>query len=112
MAVRPPPREMLRQFRPLYQAFISQAAYGWFLGGQPPIIISSWYRSPEVNRNTKGSHPRSLHMLGLALDLELPLSTLAQHAELVDGMERAELIAVDEVDHVHVQAFARSALDS
>jgi len=36
-----------------------------------PFIINSWYRTPEANRAT-GGHPRSLHLQGRAVDMDVP----------------------------------------
>lgn len=36
-----------------------------------PVLVTSGYRSPELNKAIKGS-PRSQHMLGQAVDFEVP----------------------------------------
>lgn len=54
---------------------IKQAAYGMeqirqVLGGKP-ILISSWYRCPELNAAV-GSKPTSAHVTGMAVDFTCP----------------------------------------
>lgn len=65
----------------------------------PNCTITSWYRDPERNALVGGS-PRSLHLLGLAIDLVGP----AVELEAVMRIWRAAgLDAVDEGDHLHLE---------
>lgn len=57
-----------------------------------PVIISSGYRSPEVNRLAKGS-PTSQHVIGMAADFEINgLSNLALAEWIRDNLVFDQLI--------------------
>lgn len=65
--------------------------------------FTSWYRSPETNRRV-GGHPQSQHLLGLALDSVSP-GIPDGGRQLAYDVERAGLIAVSELTHLHTQAW-------
>jgi len=62
------------------------------------VGVTSWWRGPSDNLHAGGS-PDSQHLLGLAIDLT-PVS-----GQLLENLSRVGLIAVDERDHIHVQAW-------
>ncbi len=100
-----PPAELLDS---AWFPFISDFYWRGFAGAQgfSGLSVTSWFRTPEHNR-IEGGSPESQHLFGLAWDLAAPpasLSHLAQH------MRAQGLIAVQERDHVHVQAFPAGVL--
>ena len=62
------------------------------------VFPTSWWRSARQNERV-GGDAESQHLLGLALDL-----VSDEPAELVASLREMGLTAVDEGDHVHVQA--------
>ncbi len=62
------------------------------------LTLTSWWRGPSENLHAGGSAD-SQHLLGLALDIA-PVS-----GELLANLFSVGLIAIDERDHVHVQAW-------
>ncbi len=70
------------------------------------VGLSSWYRTPEMNRSSGGS-PESQHLFGLAMDLTMGAALLS---EVTTVAQQTGLVAVQERDHVHVQAFPKGAL--
>lgn len=61
-----------------------------FLGG--PVIVTSWYRSPEVNRLI-GSKPTSQHVQGEAVDFRCPqFGTPAQIVKAIRHLHFDQLI--------------------
>lgn len=66
--------------------------------------LTSWYRSPAKNRLV-GGNPESQHQLALGTDW-----VTSRPLDFVRAMQRQGLVAVDEGDHVHVQAFRRGEL--
>ncbi|MEE8581882.1 MAG: D-Ala-D-Ala carboxypeptidase family metallohydrolase [Myxococcota bacterium] len=71
------------------------------------MLVSSWYRDPTANA-AAGGHPRSLHQLGLAVDL-VGVDRGDEHA-LWHRFRQVGLVAVEERSHLHVQAFPVSVL--
>lgn len=65
-----------------------------------PLSVSSWIRSP-VRNVMVGGHERSLHLLGLAVDIVL--DDMGRTKDFIRDCHRIGLIAVDEKDHIHVQ---------
>jgi zinc D-Ala-D-Ala carboxypeptidase len=61
-----------------------------------PIIISSGYRSPELNRAVGGS-TSSAHILGMAADFVSPPRTPLDICRLIEGSE----IGFDQLIHEH-----------
>lgn len=59
-----------------------RARLGRQIGGVVPIIISSGYRSPTLNRATRGSKT-SAHMRGLAADITCPAMRPADLAAFI-----------------------------
>lgn len=61
-----------------------------------PVVITSGYRCPELNRRV-GGVPSSQHTLGLAADIHLPLTDAAwgdghRHTDMVKGREWLDFI--------------------
>ena len=98
MSVEVPPLEVIARTLPHLVAFLGR------LGSTevgPSLRLSSWYRDAETNRRV-GGHPRSQHLLGLALDV------VGDRIELLAFLEQVRLvglIGIDEESHVHVQYF-------
>jgi len=63
--------------------------------------VTSWIRSPTRNK-AKGGRTTSLHLTGMACDLVC--DDPAQKPALVAAARLRHLDAVDEGDHVHVEA--------
>lgn len=77
--------------------------------GDVPIVVSSWYRSPEKNADTLGSARNSAHMYGYGVDFVVPGMTpreaFQRIAPHVRGLPVDQLI--DERNHVHLSADPR-----
>jgi len=103
-SLEPPPENLLRPLFPLYEylfrpfQLVNQA--------DPSMVLTSWFRSPEKNREVGGSE-QSQHLFGFALD-----AITDQPEFLVEAATRAGLVAVEEMDHVHVQLFPAGFLRS
>jgi zinc D-Ala-D-Ala carboxypeptidase len=86
-----PPAEVLANLKRLAQA-LEQVRSA--LGGAP-ILISSGYRSPALNRAVKGAR-NSAHVLGLAVDFTAPrFGTVLQTAKAA----AASGVAFDQIIH-------------
>ena len=86
-----PPPDVLRNLQRLAQGLEEVRTR---LGGLP-LLISSGYRCPALNRAVKGA-PNSLHMQGLAVDFTVPrFGTVLQTARAV----AASGIAFNQVIH-------------
>ena len=97
-----PPRELLASaWRPVIFEFIRRVARSL----QPGQKISSWYRTPAQNQ-AEGGMPRSQHLFGLALDIVGPGQRLTQSIA-----RDAQLIAVQEFDHLHIQLLPAGVLE-
>ncbi len=105
--VQPPPELVVAVERlapGVYRAFASRVNTA--LRGMNLTFVN-WYRSPEHNRRVGGA-PGSQHQIATAVDLVFPTST---RALALKRLKAQGLIAVDEGDHVHVQAYpANTAL--
>lgn len=72
------------------------------------LTFVNWYRSPEHNARVGGARG-SQHQIATAVDLVFP--DRSQRALAIRRLKAQGLIAVDEGDHVHVQAWpANTAL--
>lgn len=95
--IRPPPAAFVAAAPVFYRSFVDRLN---------PIIVafggtvSSWYRDPVRNRQV-GGNPCSQHLIGTAADVVLEPD---QVAAFVVAVRRAGFGALDEGDHVHVQA--------
>jgi len=97
-----PPRELLASaWRPVIFEFIRRVARSL----QPGQKISSWYRTPAQNQ-AEGGMPTSQHLFGLALDIVGPGQQLTQSIA-----RDAQLIAVQEFDHLHIQLLPAGVLE-
>lgn len=63
--------------------------------------VTSWFRTEMRNRE-KGGAAESLHLAGLAVDIVLDTPTYKEF--LLKRARRYGLVAIDEGDHVHLQA--------
>ena len=96
MAVEFPPADVIVRVRPQLLEFIFALLR---LRVPPSISVSSWWRSPQVNRAVGGLQD-SQHLLGLALDLVVADRDVD---ELVNALADVGLVAVVEPTHVHTQ---------
>jgi len=97
---RPPPSELIF---PVTREFLRRLVVGL---GALPIQATSWFRTPEENRNAEGDS-ESQHLFGLAVDIVGSDDALRRAIVAARGVG---LIAVPEPSHLHVQAFPRGAL--
>lgn len=79
--------------------FLVRVILAWWRGGQPPVQVSSYVRTPESNRRAGGA-ARSQHLIGTAIDLVGDWDR-----RFLEAARREGLVAVDEGDHVHLQLF-------
>jgi len=100
MTVELPPSALLSRFLPVYRFMVEREIFLESVFPGPP---TSWWRSPFDNRRVGGS-PDSQHLLGFAYDV-VPNDPRG-YAELA---RRVGLIAVEELDHVHVQVLPAGA---
>jgi len=97
-----PPRELLASaWRPIIFEFIRRAARSL----QPGQQITSWYRTAAQNQ-AAGGMPTSQHLFGLALDIVGPGQQLTQSIA-----RDAQMIAVQELDHLHIQLLPAGVLE-
>ena len=95
-----PPVELARRFDEFYRWLLPRLN---FIGDQfPAAVPTSWWRSNSRNLEVGGA-PYSQHLLGWAVDWQLPTS--AQNREMVALANRIGLVGIDEGDHVHVQMY-------
>jgi len=64
--------------------------------------VTSWWRSPERNREVGGSDV-SQHLLGVAFDV------LPRTSRVYQGLRSAGFQVIDEGDHLHVQPWPAGA---
>jgi len=100
----PPPSLLASAWFPFIANFYWRAVRLFFMF--PGLILTSWFRTPEVNRVSEGD-PESQHLFGLAWDIDTPRTLRGQ---VLDAARALGLVAVDERTHVHVQLFPRGAL--
>lgn len=100
----PPPALLRSAWFPFISNFYWKAVAG--AAGFRGLSVTSWFRTPEKNR-IEGGAPESQHLFGLAWDVVVPRASL-QH--LVAHMRGQGLVAVQERNHVHVQAFPAGSL--
>jgi len=101
----PPPELLASGWFPFILNFYWKVA-GVFFRYPGRVGLSSWFRTPEMNR-TAGGSPESQHLFGLAMDITAN-PALVSDVKIV--AEQNGLVAVQERDHVHVQAFPAGAL--
>lgn len=103
--IRPPPLELLVSgWLPYISAIVQRA--NLLLWAVPSATPTSWFRSPEENRDV-GGQAESQHLFGLAVDFTGDPGTIARlagHALALD------LTPVQERDHLHIQLFPAGAL--
>jgi len=71
------------------------------LSGRFRFRVKSYYRSPLSNLEV-GGVSNSLHQLWLAMDIVL--EDTSHTLEFINAAQRLGLVALDESDHIHVQA--------
>jgi len=85
------------------------AIRAWFLSEMYELMrifrgsVTSWLRSEERNEK-KGGSAESLHLLGLALDVEF--DSPGEQARALDAAKARGIHFLDEGDHVHFQPLA------
>ena len=67
--------------------------------------VTSWIRTPKRNAKVGGA-PGSRHLLGMACDL-VPDDPLEKPA-IIAAARRVGLDAIDEGDHIHIEADRRA----
>jgi len=100
----PPPELLNSGWFPFIRDFYFRAVAG--AQGFRGLGVTSWFRTPEKNR-IEGGAAQSQHLFALAWDLTVPRDQLGH---LTAHMRAQGLTAVQERDHVHVQAFPAGAL--
>ncbi len=100
----PPPELLASAWFPFILNFYWRAVTG--VQGFSGLTVTSWYRTPEKNR-IEGGQPQSQHLFGLAWDVTVPFDALGH---LKSHLQAQGLTAVQERDHVHVQAFPAGVL--
>jgi uncharacterized protein YcbK (DUF882 family) len=98
--IAPPPATIVSALRPQLGAFLAKLR----AVPEPPgmrVAFTSWWRSKQRNAQVGGAIT-SQHLLGLAVDV-VPAG--GSRSELLRRLRAAGLVALDEGDHVHVQAF-------
>lgn len=95
--IQTPPRAVIRAALPELLDFLGKL-------GQVPVgrsvAVTSWYRDPTHNAAV-GGHPQSQHLLGLAIDL---VAGPGDGPAVAQAARAVGLIAVEEGDHIHLQA--------
>jgi len=115
--VRIPPGFSKNQTQIAFLIFFVEAM---LMSGNPAITLTSWYRTPERNREV-GGVPNSLHVQGLAIDLFKPRGNAAFQAietvrdffgastpstaplQVMAAWRALGLQGFDEGDHVHLE---------
>jgi uncharacterized protein YcbK (DUF882 family) len=105
--ISPPPAPIVRALRPQLERFLQQLRSVREPTGMR-VSFSSWWRSKQRNAQVGGAIT-SQHLLGLAVDL-VPAG--GSRSELLRRLRAAGLVALDEGDHVHVQAFSAGVVPS
>lgn len=105
--IRPPPITSARQYQELLHFLWGVLSVPW----PPGTRLTSWHRTTEENRRV-GGHPRSQHLLGLALDVVVPGGDPAGDAQLSLNLQRAGVVPIREATHLHVQRFRAGVADS
>lgn len=102
MPVERPPLPIVRAVHNRLPGVYHHLIRGLLVAAQPfdGVRLTSWWRTPEHNRAV-GGHPESQHLVGLAFDLVAP--PLAMH-RIAQRARDVGLVAVNEGDHVHLQA--------
>lgn len=108
-----PPASLLQSpWRPLIVAFVRKILRTLQFG-PPGVFITSWYRTPQSNRNEGGS-PESQHLFALAMDLDVEQTVDfgREPQQLRAAALRAGLIAVPNLERgfLHTQLFQAGVL--
>lgn len=102
MSIQPPPDRFVRAWRKQYEEFIRRLKAAASV--VPGSTVTSWWRSPTHNRDVGGAI-YSQHLLGFAVDVVSP-----NPVRFANAVRSVGLVAIDEGDHVHVQAYPSGLL--
>jgi len=102
--IRPPPPEFVAAAPAFYRGLVAIL--------NPLIVavdgsVTSWYRDPFDNARVGGNRC-SQHLIGAGVDVVVPDDRVDV---FVEAVRRAGLTALDEGDHVHIQALPAGTLD-
>jgi len=86
----------------IWPAFYAAAQAGL----RPDSFVTSWWRSPGHNASVGGSRD-SQHLIGTAFDV---ITKTGARAAQINQLRRAGFRVVDELNHIHVQAFEAGAV--
>lgn len=100
MSVLPPPWILHRRAHDFFVGAVNAA------GRDLNVELTSYWRSREQNELV-GGHPWSQHLVGWAIDVAGP-----DEALFAERVERSGLIAVFEIDHLHVQLLPAGGLEA
>jgi len=100
----PPPSLLRSAWLPIIRIFVRRvvALIQWM----PDETITSWYRTPELNRSV-GGDPESQHLFALAMDFAVPTGDILTDAETARSFG---LIPDTSRGVLHVQLFQSGAL--
>jgi len=99
LTVSSPPAELVRRLSNVGAGFLLPEFVRRVIAGAPEgTFLTSWWRSPAENARVGGA-AQSQHLWAAAADLG------GDFREIARGMRRQGLIAIEEADHVHVQAW-------
>lgn len=73
-------------------------AVPWAYRRSAPWTVTSWWRSPQYNREVAAGLEDSQHLLGTAFDL-------LEGPGIADALRAAGFVVVREWDHLHAQAW-------
>ncbi len=103
MAVGVPPPELLDTVP--VQTFVGKV--NLLLGFAPELVVTSWFRDPERNARAGGA-PGSLHLIGEAADVDLPLAgdleLVWTGAVIAAFFDLSVLVELGRADHIHLQS--------
>lgn len=106
MSLQPPPLAIASQIGlwipGIWPVFVAAANRG--LAEGHALAVTSWWRSPEENREV-GGNVESQHLLGLALDVTAP-----NLPALASSLRSVGFHVVEESQHIHVQAYQAGLL--
>lgn len=103
MSLQAPPFDLVRRINPLLVEFVTRISRG---GQFAPVgtVGTSWWRDPFENQRV-GGLADSQHLAALAVDVDHPDPDVL--VALGQAFERAGLVVVPLLSHLHVQAFPR-----
>lgn len=99
MSLESPPHQLIGRYWGFYNWLLPR--FNILMEEFPNAQATSWYRSAADNVRVGGS-PYSQHRLAWAADFAVPQG---EHRDFVNLARELRLVAVDEVDHIHVQMY-------